>query len=217
MSETAKADERHNNWILKVLGVELPGTGPDIFDPAEKEDYRAYLLRALQQLRIAGTANFAIAFGAKPYQHRMALARQQSPRALSSRLMSRTGLHTATWGVAEPHPERKATLLLTLEGHALVGLKKKGEQMLRLYQPLPMRRIAPWLDGVELEDPADDSDLAAGEDDAAADYESILETLPEELPPLTSRAQTLITAAEHGRALIEECPLPSPRSTRIED
>jgi hypothetical protein len=180
-----------------VLGVDT-SSGETTIEPApaEAESYRPYILAQMKRLKQVGRANFGIVVGKRGAEHRMAMHPTRSARAMSASLTHDTGLRLSTWGVAEPHPDKPATLVLSLEGKPLAGLGRKGESMLRAFRPLPFARVEFRMDGAAL---ADDPDP----DDEPNDPVSVLPPAP---AAHDAQADALATAARQGKIFCEECP-----------
>jgi hypothetical protein len=192
------ATAEQTQWVERVLGVGVPGdeTEPDV--PDEAADYAPYLRKQLNTLRTAGSAGFGVVLGKQPDAHRLALHRTKAPRGLGAELTRQTGLQQASWGTAEPHPDKAGTMLLHLEGKNLPGLRKKTERMLKAFRPQPFQRVL-LMEGAapaeDLADPDDDAGLPPG-----------LAGLPETPPDPTPQSQAFAAAAESGALFCEECP-----------
>ena len=201
MDATIPADDATSDWILSVLGLYVGG--PPAAEAIEAgaldgDQFRPYLLARLKQTKQSGAANFGIVFGRHPPEHRIAMHRTMAPRSLAAGLVRSTGLHAVTWGVAEPHPERPATLRLTLEGRLLPGLCKKGGRMLRVWRPLPFARMVLHDGDVELPDVPDPLDTELDDPPPAG--------VPP-APNATSVQRDALAAASRQRvAFCEECP-----------
>ncbi len=103
--------------------------------------YQLYLLAALKRLRGAKQMNFGMVLGKQPDEHRIALQKSKSGKALAGMLMKATGLHMMTFGTARNAATRSDTIVLMPEGRDLSGLARKGTQMLKELQPLPYKRM----------------------------------------------------------------------------
>jgi hypothetical protein len=196
-------------WISRVLGFEAGADDDPDFDEsavASSDGYREYLQRALKQLRSRGSAQFGLVLGAKPEEHRIALHPTRAGNTLAAKLVKQTGLHVSTWGTAMPDPDRATTMLVEPE-RPVSGLKRRGEQMLRAFMPLPFAKIAIRIgseiveDGDEGGEPGEEASalslLFAGTADASARADAM---------GRTRQAQALTAAARGGAALCEECP-----------
>jgi hypothetical protein len=164
----AGAADSKSDWILSVLGIQVGGGAADLDlerDTLDEDTFRPYILAKLRQVKLSGTAHFALVLGRKPQEHRMAMHRSVGPRSLAATLVRKTGLHAVTWGVAEPHPERAAVLRLSVEGRLLSGLCKKGGRMLQAHRPLPFARMVLWSAGAELAELPDPLETAMDETD----------------------------------------------------
>jgi hypothetical protein len=187
------------DWTLSVLGVDVSGEPADaeLEDGSLDEDtFRPYILAKLRQVKVTGTANFALVLGRKAPEHRMAMHRSAGPRGLAAALVRKTGLHAVTWGVAEPDPERGTVLRLKVEGRLLSGLCSKGGRMLRAHRPLPFGRLVLWSDGAEVSDVPDPFDTEVDETDFGVPPP----------PPATSPQHTALSDAARQRVpFCEEC------------
>jgi len=134
---------------------------------SDPEVYQAYLTKGLKRLRSGGEMNFGFVLGKKAEDHRLALHKSKSPKALASMVAKETGLHAFTFGTAVPDEQQALTLRLNLEGRQLPGLKKKGERMLKKFKPQPFQHIILMLEGKEVEDLADPDDTDVDEADQA--------------------------------------------------
>jgi hypothetical protein len=132
---------------------------------SDPEVYHDYLTTGLKRLRSAGQMNFAFVLGKKAEDHRLALHKSKSPKALGSTLANETKLHAFTFGWARPDPDAAMTIRLNLEGRQLPGMKKKGERMLKKFKPQPFQKIILIVDGKEVEDLLDPEDTDVDEPD----------------------------------------------------
>lgn len=163
---------------------------------SDPEVYHQYLITVLKRLRSSGEMNFGFVLGKKAEEHRLALHKSKSPKALASNLAKETGLHAFTFGVARPDEERAGMLVLTLEGRQLPGMGKKGARMLKKFKPLPFTKMALMVDGKEVEDLADpdDTDVDVGDDeDQPSGYDAT--ALTRALAELVRRIQGVTDAA----------------------
>jgi hypothetical protein len=199
-------------WVAHVLGVDFAQLEPDdaadldVAEPspallANGDTYRAYLTKWLRQMRVIGKVPFGVALGRAPDAHRMALHRSREPKTLSVWLVGQTGLHAITWGQAEPDPERPMTLRLHLEGRQLPGLRKKCNEMLHEFRPLPYQKVSLAVAGAEVDDLPDEADQGITPPRGLAD-------LPEVPGPLSVQGEALVGAARKGIPFCEECPSP---------
>jgi len=167
---------------------------------SDPEVYQAYLTKGLKRLRSGGEMNFGLVLGKKAEDHRLALHKSKSPKALASMVAKETGLHAFTFGTAVPDEEKPMTLRLNLEGRQLPGLKKKGERMLKKFKPQPFQHVILMLDGKEVEDLADPDDTDVDEADeaqgTAPGYDAA--ALKRELAGLIVRVQGLQDPALKG-------------------
>jgi hypothetical protein len=137
---------------------------------SDPEVYHSYLITALRRLRSSGEMNFGFVLGKRAEQHRIALHKSKSAKALGSMLAKETGIHQMTWGIARSSEERAGEMVLELEGRQLPGIGKKGGRMLKKFKPLPFTKLVLMVDGQEvgdLDDP-EDTDTDDAELDAAA-------------------------------------------------
>ena len=84
---------------------------------SDPEVYHSYLITALKRLRSAGEMNFGFVLGKKAEEHRIALHKSKSSKALASMLAKETGLHAMTWGSAAPDPDEGAGTMLVAGGN----------------------------------------------------------------------------------------------------
>jgi hypothetical protein len=129
--------------------------------------YRKYLLGALRRLDAGEPMNFGLVLGHGGGDHRMAISRTKGPNGLARAVMAATGLRTATFGTAAASPDRPGAIVLALEGRQLPGLKKKGDQMLKAFRPLPFEHFMLTVNGAEVEDIPDPDDTGAAADTGA--------------------------------------------------
>ena len=101
--------------------------------------------------------NFGFVLGKKAEQHRMALHKSKSAKALGNMLAKETGIRKFTFGVARPS-ENKGEMVLELEGPQVPGLGKKGARMLKKFKPLPFTTIVLMIDGQVVKDIDDPED-----------------------------------------------------------
>jgi hypothetical protein len=180
---------------------------------SDPEAFHVYLTKGLKRLRSSGQMNFGMALGKKAEDHRLALNKSKSGKALGSMLTKETGLHVFTFGIAmtpkaaglaeeegdapgqgeEGEKEKPRALVLSLEGRQIPGLGMKGARMLKKFKPQPFNKIILMLEGKvvpDLADPDDtDTDTAPGYDAAA---------LKRELAGLIGRVQALTDLALKG-------------------
>lgn len=131
---------------------------PDEGEFGNREAYHEYLLIALKRLRGANAMNFGVVLGKKAEDHRLALHKSKSAKALAALLVQATGLHQMTFGVARVDEKRNDIMALDLEGRQLPGLAKKGTRMLKRLQPLPFKQLKLAKDGKDLDDLDDAED-----------------------------------------------------------
>ena len=168
---------------------------------SDPDVYHEYLTKTLKRLRSGGQMNFGFVLGKKAENHRLALHKSKSAKALASTAAKETGLHAFTFGWAVPDKDEATTLRLNLEGRQLPGLKKKGERMLKKFKPQPFQKIILVLEGKEVEDLADPDDTDVDEaDDAEAlkRAEALKKALTDELAGLIKRVQALTNPALKG-------------------
>ncbi len=173
---------------------------------SDPEVYQAYLVQGLKRLRSSGQMNFGMVLGKKAEDHRLALHKSKSPKALASMVARETGLRQMTFGTAVPDENRALTLMLNLEGRQLAGIKKKGERMLKKFKPLPFIKLVLLVNGQEVEDLADpedtDTDEVETEEGTNANQietdEYDAAALKRELAALVQRVQALTDRALKG-------------------
>ncbi len=122
----------------------------------DPEIYHDYLLIALKRLRGSGQMNFGIVLGKTAQDHRLALHKGKSGKALAAMLVKQTALHQMTFGIARTDANRGDVMLLDVEGRDLPGLAKKGTRMLKRFKPLPFKQLKLSPDDKDLDD--DDSE-----------------------------------------------------------
>lgn len=185
---------------VEQASIELQLTDDDDGMFSDPEVYHAYLTKGLKRLRSGGEMNFGFVLGKKAEDHRLALHKSKSAKALASMVAKETGLHAFTFGTAVPDEEQALTLRLNLEGRQLPGLKKKGERMLKKFKPQPFQHIILVLEGKEVDDLADpdDTDVDDADDaqEAAPGYDAA--ALKRELAGLIVRVRALQNAALKG-------------------
>jgi len=142
------------SWVAERGKTEADEDGDSPFSVA---GYPAYLLVTLRRLRTI-PMHFSVVLGRKAEEHRLCLHRITAPMALGHRLIQETGIHLMTFGTAIADEDRPRTILLTIEGRQLPGIKKKLERMLRLHRPLPFQHVALFAGGAEVEDIDDEDD-----------------------------------------------------------
>jgi hypothetical protein len=192
------ATEEQRQWVSKVLGVDTgEAADPELRDLADQNTYRAYLASACKRLRSSGSASFGIVLGKKRQEHRLLLHPTKPAKSLATSLAAETGLHAMTWGTAMPSADKATIMQLTLEGRQLPGLKKKTDQLLKAFRPLPFAKVSLAVDGVAMAD-TPDPDYEDNEDLPVSE----LPDAPATLPP---QGQALSDAARNGNALCEEC------------
>jgi hypothetical protein len=154
-----------------VAGKSKTVADEDDDSPFSAAGYPAVLLVALRRLRTI-PMHFGLVLGRLPEDHRLSLHRVTAGMALGHRLVQQTGLHLMTFGIAAADDDRARTVLLTIEGRQLPGIKKKMERMLRFHRPLPFQYVALFAGGAEVADIEDeddhDIDLPFDEDPAGA-------------------------------------------------
>ncbi|MDE2583271.1 MAG: hypothetical protein KGL52_16660 [Rhodospirillales bacterium] len=193
---------------------------------SDPEVYHVYLLAALKRLRTGGTMNFGVVLGKKAEDHRLAVHKSKGGKALAGMLARETGLRAMSFGVAMTPKaagqaeeealesedqegsgigdEKSSTLILSLEGRQLPGLKKKLTKMLKKFKPLPFKGIKLMMEGKELQDLDDpeDTDHDDYDDESPAnDPEAIsrrLEELKLELAGLVREVQQVSNIALKG-------------------
>jgi hypothetical protein len=120
------------------------------------ELYHEYLLIALKRLRGSKAMNFGIVLGKTREDHRLALHKGKSGKALAAVLVKQTGLHQMTYGIARTDATRGDVMVLDVEGRELPGLAKKGTLMLKRFKPLPFKQLKLRPDDADIDDDADD-------------------------------------------------------------
>jgi hypothetical protein len=141
---------KERRWIDEHIGESEGFTDP--------EAYREYLVTALKRLRSGREMNFGFVLGKKAEDHRLALHRSKAARALAMMLVKETGIHQMTFGTARPDKGESGALVLTLEGKQLPGMAKKGDRMLKKFNPLPFHKMTLVVAGKEAEDLDDPED-----------------------------------------------------------
>ena len=124
----------------------------------DPEVYHEYLLTALKRLHGSGTMNFGLVLGKKAEDHRLALHKAKSAKALATLLVQETGLHQMTFGTARADAKRGDVMVLDLEGRQLPGLAKKGTRMLKRFKPLPFKQLKLAVAGRDVDDVDDPDD-----------------------------------------------------------
>ncbi len=189
---------------VEQASIELQLTDDDDGMFSDPEVYHAYLTKGLKRLRSGGEMNFGFVLGKKAEDHRLAIHKSKSAKALASMVANETKLHAFTFGTAMPDPDAAMTLRLNLEGRQLPGLKKKGERMLKKFKPQPFQKIILVLEGKEVEDLADPEDTDVDEpDEAQGDVQGTAPgydaaALKRELAELIGRVQALTDATRKG-------------------
>ncbi len=161
--------------------------------PFGADKYPIYLLKMLRRLRTV-PMNFSLVLGHKPDEHRLCLNRIAAPLTLGHRLIQETGLHLMTYGTVTPDDNKAQTILLTIEGRQLPGVKKKMERMFRFHRPLPFQYVTLYVGGAEIEDVDDPDDHEIdlpNEEDHGTPHES-------ELLAEMGRIRPRLTAAMAG-------------------
>lgn len=139
-------------WVLVQTEDAADG---EFGDP---ELYHEYLLTALKRLRGSAAMNFGLVLGKKAEDHRLALHKSKSAKALAAVLVQETGLHQMTFGIARADAKRGDVMVLDLEGRQLPGLAKKGTRMLKRFKPLPFKQLKLALAGRDVDDVDDPDD-----------------------------------------------------------
>jgi hypothetical protein len=152
LRELGVSDER--DWVAAQSSNDADDSADS---PLGAAGYPGYLLRALRRLRTV-PMNFGLVLGHRPEDHRLWLHRVMAPMALGHRLAQETGIHLMTCGIAAANDDRARTILLTVEGRQLPGLKRKAERMLRFHRPLPFQFVGLFAGGAEVEDIEDEND-----------------------------------------------------------
>jgi hypothetical protein len=187
---------------------------------SDPEVYHDYLTKGMKHLRSGGQMNFGFVLGKKAEDHRLALHKSKSPKALASMVAKETGLHAFTFGIAmtpkaaglaaeeesdgeapgQDAQEKPRALVLSLEGRQLPGMAAKGERMLKKFKPQPFNKITLMLDGKVVSDLADPDDTDVDEADQASGtapgYDAA--ALKRELAGLIARVQGLKDPALKG-------------------
>ncbi|MGH7040604.1 MAG: hypothetical protein ACREFY_00550 [Acetobacteraceae bacterium] len=122
------------------------------------EIYHEYLLLALKRLRGSGEMNFGLVLGKTAEDHRLALHKAKSAKALAGILVKQTGLHQMTFGIARTDEKRGDVMVLDIEGRQLPGLAKKGTRMLKRFKPVPFKQIKLAMGGRDVDDLDDPND-----------------------------------------------------------
>lgn len=128
---------------------------PPLADP---ETYRAMLRKWLRRLSDQ-SMNFAFVVGRTAGDHRLVFHPSHGGRTIGASAAEAVNSHSFTYGHAAATDERPETILLALEAKQLPGLAKKGERLLKLMKPQPFSRIAIFVDGKEVEDIPDPTDI----------------------------------------------------------
>jgi hypothetical protein len=134
------------NKFPRVIAAARQATAEQVEDDdggkfGAPEAYQRYLLGALKRLRGAGQMNFGMVLGKKPEEHRIALQKSKSGKALAGMLVQATGLRQMTFGIARNDEARGDTMVLEPDGRDLPGLARKGSRMLKEFQPLPFKKM----------------------------------------------------------------------------
>lgn len=135
---------------------------------------RKQLLRAVRK-----PLNFAAGLGRSATEHKLVLHPSKDGKKLMSTLKKETELKKFAWGLAASSPDEGSTLTLALESNPVGGLKKKLEQLLKHFKPLPFDTVVLTVDGevvADLPDP-DDPDAEAPRSPQAVKLESALHAL----------------------------------------
>jgi len=185
------------NWIdEQVASDDNMFASPDV--------YRKYLLTQCKRLRSSGEMNFGLVLGKKAEEHRLALHKAKSAKALGNMLVKETGLHQFTFGVATPSEERAGVVVLWLEGRQLPGIAKKGARMLKKFKPLPFTKLVLMVDGQEVADIDDPEDMDTDDfeldapDGVSASANLDAAALTQELAELIRRIQGIADPALKG-------------------
>lgn len=180
-----EADER-----LKKLDEEDEADGQLLSDEGAYGKYlRKQLLRVVKKPQ-----NFAAGVGRAVTDHRVLFHTSKDGKKLVSTLKDQTELKKFAWGLAAASPDEQTTLTLALDSNPVGGLKKKFEQLLKYFKPLPFDTVVLMVDGEivpDLPDP-DDPDSAESRSPQAAKLEMALQALS----PLV----TTVSAAQPNRA-----------------
>ena len=139
-------------WIAVRVADSAEG---EFGDP---EIYHEYLLTALKRLRGSDAMNFGLVLGKTAEDHRMALHKSKSAKALAAVLVQATGLHQMTFGIARSDEKRSDVMVLDIEGRQLPGLAKKASRMLKRFKPLPFKQLKLAMAGRDVDDLDDPDD-----------------------------------------------------------
>jgi hypothetical protein len=166
--DRGSAQER--KWIQEHTKAKNQAKGDDDEDDsnfADPDAYKTYLITVMKRLRSSGEMNFGFVLGKKAEDHRMALHKSKSAKALGAMLAKETGIHLMTWGIARSSEDRAGEMVMELEGRQIPGMAKKGARMLKKFKPLPFKKLVLLVDGQEVADLDDPEDTDA--DEAAPD------------------------------------------------
>lgn len=169
----------------------------EIVDP---KAYAHYLASALKLVKAKGEKddegdaaplNFALAFGAKPEQHRLGLSKTEQGRAMATHLVQWTRLKDFTYGTAFFSTDNKTTLALELERNAPTGAKKKAQALLKHFSAPRFSKVALFVEGEELAEDSDDDreqdrlgdDSGEGSDDELLESKDVPDTESEDVEP----------------------------------
>lgn len=208
---------------MKKLDREISAERKFVADHAEEDDdgqfsdpdvYHTYLVSALKRLRTSGQMNFGVVLGKKAEDHRLALHKSKGAKALAGMVARETGLRIMSFGVAMTPKvageaeaaesesedgegmgdEKSSTLILSLEGRQLPGLKKKLTKMLKKFKPLPFKSVQLMVGGAEVSDIDDPEDADLDDEDVAPDPAALARALA----ALVGQVKDVTDAARKG-------------------
>ncbi len=171
-----RGSTQERKWIQEHTKAK-GGDDDDDSNFADPDAYKTYLITVMKRLRSSGEMNFGFVLGKKAEDHRIALHKSKSAKALGTMLAKETGIHLMTWGIARSSEGRAGEMVLELEGRQIPGMGKKGARMLKKFKPLPFKKLVLLVDGQEvadLDDP-DDSDSDEAAPDAATQTRALTE------------------------------------------
>lgn len=195
MQDTADCLKKMSRFVdAERKWVDEHAEGDDEGMFSDEEVYKAYLLAGLKRLRSSGELNFGMVLGKKAENHRIAVHKSKSGKALASMLAKETGLRQFTFGTAKPDPDEGAgVMMLYLEGRQLPGMGKKGERMLKKFKPLPFTKMRLFVEGKEVSDLADPEDTDSDDDDARPDAGALTARLEGLIVQLKALANPAVT------------------------
>jgi hypothetical protein len=198
-----RGSTQERKWIEEH--TKAKGDDDDDSSFADPDAYKTYLITVMKRLRSSGEMNFGFVLGKKAEDHRIALHKSKSAKALGTMLAKETGIHLMTWGIARSSEDRAGEMVLELEGRQIPGMGKKGARMLKKFKPLPFKKLVLLVDGQEVADvdDPDDSDSDDAAPDAATQTRALAE-LARRIPGVADPAQKadLARMATQANALL---------------